>query len=132
MARRTRIHRCRRYNSRHVSERLLFGGRFRFLTPVFLNGADSERKAVGIRKEYILWQFLSEAAALTFFGGVMGIFLGWLASLLITQLTGLATVISLSSIFLAFGVSAGVGIVFGFYPARRAANLIPMEALRYE
>lgn len=90
------------------------------------------RKAVGIRKEYILWQFLSEAVALTFFGGIAGIFLGWLASLLVTQLVGLATVISLSSIFLAFGVSAGVGIVFGFYPARRAANFSPMEALRYE
>ncbi|MFZ2300048.1 MAG: ABC transporter permease [Candidatus Moraniibacteriota bacterium] len=90
------------------------------------------RKAVGIRKEYILWQFLSEAVALTFFGGVMGVVLGWLASLLITQLAGLATVISLSSILLAFGVSAGVGIVFGFYPAQRAANFSPMEALRYE
>lgn len=74
----------------------------------------------------------SEAVALTFFGGIAGIFLGWLASLLVTQLVGLATVISLSSIFLAFGVSAGVGIVFGFYPARRAANSSPMEALRYE
>lgn len=90
------------------------------------------RKAVGIRKEYILWQFLSEAVALTFFGGIIGVVLGWLASLLITQLVGLVTVIALSSILLAFGVSAGVGIVFGFYPARRAANLSPMEALRYE
>jgi putative ABC transport system permease protein len=90
------------------------------------------RKAVGIRKEYILWQFLSEAIALTFFGGVMGVVLGWLASLLITQLAGLTTVISLSSVLLAFGVSAGVGIIFGFYPARRAANFSPMEALRYE
>lgn len=90
------------------------------------------RKAVGIRKDYILWQFLSEAVALTFFGGVMGVVLGWLASLLITQLAGLSTVISLSSVLLAFGVSAGVGIVFGFYPARRAANFSPMDALRYE
>lgn len=90
------------------------------------------RKAVGIRKEYILWQFLSEAVALTFFGGILGIILGWLASLLVTRLAGLVTVVALSSILLAFGVSAGVGIVFGFYPARRAANLSPMEALRYE
>jgi putative ABC transport system permease protein len=90
------------------------------------------RKAVGIRKKYILWQFLSEAVTLTFFGGIMGIFLGWIASLLVTHFAGLSTEISLSSILLAFGVSAGVGILFGFYPARRAANLSPMEALRYE
>lgn len=90
------------------------------------------RKAVGIRKKYILWQFLSEAVVLTFFGGIMGVFLGWAASLLVTRFAGLTTEISLSSIFLAFGVSAGVGIVFGFYPARRAANFSPMEALRYE
>jgi len=90
------------------------------------------RKSVGIRKEYILWQFLSEAVALTFFGGIMGVLLGWLASLLVSRLVGLTTVVAMSSVLLAFGVSAGVGIIFGFYPARRAANLIPMEALRYE
>lgn len=90
------------------------------------------RKSVGIRKEYILWQFLSEAVALTFFGGVMGVLLGWVASLLVSRFAGLSTVVAPSSILLAFGVSAGVGIIFGFYPARRAANLVPMEALRYE
>lgn len=90
------------------------------------------RKAVGIRKEYILWQFLSEAVALTFFGGILGVVLGWLAALLISQFAGLVTVVALSSILLAFGVSAGVGVLFGFYPAQRAANLSPMEALRYE
>lgn len=90
------------------------------------------RKAVGIKKEYILWQFLSEAVVLTFFGGVIGVALGWLASLLVTKLAGLATVIAPSSVLLAFGVSAAVGIIFGFYPARRAANLTPMDALRYE
>lgn len=90
------------------------------------------RKAVGIKKEYILWQFLSEAVALTFFGGVIGVILGWLASLLVTKFAGLSTVIALSSVLLAFGVSSLVGIVFGFYPARRAANLTPMDALRYE
>ena len=90
------------------------------------------RKAVGIRKDYILWQFLSEAVALTFFGGILGVVLGWLASLLVTRLVGLATVIAPSSVLLAFGVSAAVGIVFGFYPARRAANLTPIDALRYE
>jgi putative ABC transport system permease protein len=90
------------------------------------------RKAVGIRKEYILWQFLSEAVTLTFFGGILGVVLGWGASLIVSHFAGLATVVAPSSIFLAFGVSAAVGIVFGFYPARRAANLTPMDALRYE
>ncbi len=90
------------------------------------------RKAVGVRKIYINLQFLTEAVALTFFGGAMGIILGWIGSQLITKFTGLTTVISMSSILMAFGVSAGVGIIFGFYPARRAANLSPIEALRYE
>lgn len=90
------------------------------------------RKAVGIRKFYINMQFLMEAVALTFLGGVLGIALGWVASLLVSRFAGLTTQVSTSSILLAFGVSAGVGILFGFYPARRAANLSPMEALRYE
>lgn len=90
------------------------------------------RKAVGIRKLYINLQFLSEAVVLTFLGGAVGVFLGWMAALAVTKFAGLATQVSLSTIFLAFGVSAGVGIIFGFYPARRAANLSPIEALRYE
>jgi putative ABC transport system permease protein len=91
------------------------------------------RKAVGIRKIYINLQFLAEAVALTFLGGALGIFLGWLAALAVTKFVpNLTTQISMSSIFLAFGVSAAVGIVFGFYPARRAANLNPIDALRYE
>lgn len=91
------------------------------------------RKAVGIRKIYINLQFLAEAVMLTFLGGLLGIVLGWLASLAVTRfVSSLTTQISTSSIFLAFGVSAAVGIVFGFYPARRAANLNPIEALRYE
>ncbi len=91
------------------------------------------RKAVGVRKIYINLQFLAEAVLLTFLGGAMGIILGWIASLLISHfVSSLKTSISLSAVLLAFGVSAGVGIIFGFYPARRAANLSPIEALRYE
>ena len=91
------------------------------------------RKAVGIRKIYINLQFLAEAVVLTFLGGVLGVILGWIMSLVITYfVSSLSAIISLSSIILAFGVSAGVGIIFGFYPARRAANLSPIEALRYE
>lgn len=90
------------------------------------------RKAVGIRKLYINLQFLGEAVALTFFGGLLGVALGWVAAWAVSHFAGLTTELSVSSILLAFGVSAAVGIVFGFYPARRAANLIPIEALRYE
>lgn len=91
------------------------------------------RKAVGIRKIYINLQFLMEAVALTFFGGALGILLGWGASALVSKFVSqLTTQISVSSILLAFGVSTAIGIIFGFYPARRAANLSPIDALRYE
>jgi putative ABC transport system permease protein len=91
------------------------------------------RKAVGTRKIYINLQFLAEAVMLTFLGGLLGIILGWLATIAVTRFVpSLTTQISTSSIFLAFSVSAVVGILFGFYPARRAANLNPIEALRYE
>jgi putative ABC transport system permease protein len=91
------------------------------------------RKAVGIRKICINLQFLAEAVILTFLGGVIGVFLGWVASLIIPKFyDSLTTEISLGSIFLAFGVSAAVGVIFGFYPARKAANKSPIEALRHE
>jgi putative ABC transport system permease protein len=91
------------------------------------------RKAVGVRKIYINLQFLAEAVVLTFLGGTIGVILGWGASLLVSHfVTSLKTSVSPSAVLLAFGVSAGVGIIFGFYPARRAANLSPIEALRYE
>jgi putative ABC transport system permease protein len=91
------------------------------------------RKAVGIKKQYINMQFLAEAVVLTFLGGVAGVLLGVVASRVVTYfVSSLTTSISFSAILLAFGVSAGVGIIFGFYPARRAANLSPIEALRYE
>jgi len=90
------------------------------------------RKSLGAKNRDINIQFLAESVALTFIGGIIGLILGWLASFLISQFGGMTTVVSLVSVFLAFGVSGGVGIIFGYYPARRAAALNPIEALRYE
>ena len=90
------------------------------------------RKAIGAKNRDINLQFLAEAIILTFIGGFVGIILGWLISSAVTFLGILQTKVSLSSILLAFGVSATIGILFGYYPARRAAKLNPIEALRYE
>jgi putative ABC transport system permease protein len=90
------------------------------------------RKAIGAKKRDISSQFLTEAVTLTFSGGLAGVILGWLVSFSMTYFGILQTSISVSSIFLAFGVSAAIGIIFGYYPARRAAGLNPIEALRYE
>jgi len=90
------------------------------------------RKAIGAKKKDISAQFLAESVTLTFLGGFMGIVFGWLAAWGVTQFAGITTQVSLLSITLAVGVSAAIGIVFGYYPARRAAGLNPIEALRYE
>ncbi len=90
------------------------------------------RKAIGAKKRDINLQFLSEAVMLTFIGGLIGIILGWTISFTITYLGLIQTTVSVSSILLAFGVSTAIGIIFGYYPARRAAGLNPIEALRYE
>lgn len=90
------------------------------------------RKAIGAKKADISIQFLVESITLTFLGGFIGIILGWTISMGVTQFAGIQTSVSLSSVLLAFGVSAIIGVVFGYYPARRAAALNPIEALRYE
>ena len=90
------------------------------------------RKALGAKKNVVTTQFLTESIILTFSGGVIGIIIGVIASFVISQLTGSPFVISANSIFLAFIVSAAIGILFGWYPARKASNLQPIEALRYE
>jgi len=77
-------------------------------------------------------QFLTEAVTLSIVGGLIGVALGIGASRLISQKFGWSTLISTNSIFMAFGFSAAIGVFFGFYPARKAARLDPIEALRHE
>ena len=90
------------------------------------------RKALGAKRKNIITQFLIEAIILTFTGGVIGMFVGVLASFMIAKAMGIAFAVSPGSIFLAIGVSGATGVIFGWYPAKNAANLQPIEALRYE
>lgn len=90
------------------------------------------RKAIGARSGDISLQFLLESMMLTVFGGVVGVLAGWGASYAISTFASMTTKVTLSSVLLAFGVSALIGVVFGYYPARKAARLNPIEALRYE
>ncbi len=95
------------------------------------------RKAVGARRGDILLQFLFEAVSLTFTGGmiglILGIFFGWLLSAFAAKALGdFHFILSFSAIIMALTMAIGTGLVFGIYPARRAASLNPMEALRYE
>ncbi len=89
------------------------------------------RKAIGAKRKDIQIQFLCEAILLTFLGGVFGVLIGFLVASLMSSF-GITADISLSSVLLACGVSAAIGIIFGYYPAHRAARLSPIEALRYE
>lgn len=89
------------------------------------------RKAIGAKRKDIQLQFLFEAIVLTFFGGVLGVLIGFVAATIMSSF-GINAEISSGSVMLAFAVSAGIGIIFGYYPAHRAARLSPIEALRYE
>jgi putative ABC transport system permease protein len=90
------------------------------------------RMAIGAKKNDILLQFMAEAVLLTMLGGVIGIALGAGGATIVSRLLGWPTMISFQSISIAFFFSAAVGIFFGFYPARKAAGLNPIDALRYE
>lgn len=90
------------------------------------------RKAIGARARDINLQFLVEAIMLTSIGGFLGIILGWSVSFGVSYFGILQTKVSVSSVLLAFGVSAIIGIVFGYYPAQKASKMSPIEALRYE
>ena len=90
------------------------------------------RRAVGAKQRDVLQQFLVEAVTLSLCGGGIGIVLGFLTSLLVTEIFEWPTSVPAWAIALAFGISALVGVFFGFYPARRASRLPPIDALRYE
>jgi putative ABC transport system permease protein len=90
------------------------------------------RRAVGATKKDILGQFLIEAVLLSFTGGLAGVFLGFIMTKIIALYANWTTIVELTSILLAFSVSAAVGIVFGIYPAKKAAVMNPIDSLRYE
>lgn len=90
------------------------------------------RKALGAKKRTVIIQFLTEAILLTLIGGLAGMILGVVISYILTRFMNLPFTVSPNAIVLAIAVSATIGILFGWYPARKAANLQPIEALRYE
>ena len=90
------------------------------------------RMAIGAKKMDIVVQFLSEAVLISVTGGFIGVFFGVIMAKLIEQIAGIMTVVSFFSVFIAFGVSAAVGVIFGYSPAKRASERDPIESLRYE
>jgi putative ABC transport system permease protein len=90
------------------------------------------RLAIGAKGRHVLLQFLLEAIALSVVGGAIGVGLGVLVPQLVTRFAGMPTRVSSGSVLLAFGFAAAIGVFFGFYPARKASRLDPIDALRYE
>jgi len=90
------------------------------------------RKALGATRQEILWQFLVEAATLTLVGGIVGMVVGWLISLLLATATPVPAYVPIGSVIVALSAAAVTGLLFGIYPATKAARLDPVEALRYE
>jgi putative ABC transport system permease protein len=90
------------------------------------------RMAIGAKKMDIVVQFLSEAVLISVIGGFIGVFFGVIMAKLIQQIAGIMTIVSFFSVFIAFGVSAAVGVIFGYSPAKRASEKDPIESLRYE
>jgi putative ABC transport system permease protein len=90
------------------------------------------RKAVGARRRDVLLQFLVEAVALSVTGGLIGIGIGVVGSRVISQSAGWPVLLSAQAVIMAFSFAVAVGVFFGLYPARRAAGLDPIVALRHE
>jgi putative ABC transport system permease protein len=90
------------------------------------------RMAIGAKKMDIVVQFLAEAVLISVIGGFIGVFFGVIMAKLIEKIAGIMTIVSFFSVFVAFGVSAAVGVIFGYSPAKRASEKDPIESLRYE
>jgi putative ABC transport system permease protein len=90
------------------------------------------RLAIGAQKKDIVVQFLAEAVLISVTGGLIGVIIGIVASMLITKFAGILTIVTPVSVILSFMVSASVGIIFGYSPAKRASEKDPIESLRYE
>jgi len=90
------------------------------------------RMAIGARGSDVLTQFLVESVVMSILGGIVGLLAGYGGAMTLGHFTGWNTVVPVSAVFIAVGFSAGVGVFFGYYPARKAAALNPIEALRYE
>jgi putative ABC transport system permease protein len=90
------------------------------------------RMAIGAKKMDIVVQFLSEAVLISVIGGFIGVFFGVVMAKMIEKIAGIMTIVSFFSVFVAFGVSAAVGVIFGYSPAKRASEKDPIESLRYE
>jgi len=90
------------------------------------------RKALGATKREVMWQFLVEAATLTLVGGTVGMVFGWLIAIILHSFTPVPAYVPVGSIIVALTAAAVTGLLFGIYPASKAARLDPVEALRYE
>jgi len=90
------------------------------------------RMAIGARGSDVLTQFLVESVVISVLGGIIGIGVGLLGAMLVSTFTGFTAVTPLAAVLIAVGFSAAIGIFFGFYPARQAAAMNPIQALRYE
>ncbi|MEZ6120308.1 MAG: ABC transporter permease [Pirellulaceae bacterium] len=89
------------------------------------------RRALGAKRRDIVIQFLVESASLSTLGGIAGLILGWLIPQIVTQLSDMVTIVTPSAMIMSLGISASVGVLFGVYPARKAARMEPVEALRH-
>ena len=90
------------------------------------------RLALGAYASDVMVQFLVESVVMSLLGGLTGVMIGYAGSRAVAVVTGWSTVVSVPTVLLALGFAGAVGVFFGFYPARRAAALDPIEALRYE
>ncbi|WP_243158123.1 ABC transporter permease [Aminipila terrae] len=90
------------------------------------------RKALGAKRKNIMEQFIIEAATTSALGGVIGILFGALVSFAAGKIMDMTVIVSLNAILLAFSVSVGIGVIFGYFPANKAAKMHPIDALRYD